>query len=185
MTGRIRDKCKSWLLTVAVAMAGTACYQEEEIPVVADFVYEIPPAGYTVPVEINLVNNTTGADFYQWSFQGGSPSTSDKKQPGTITYAQAGTYSIKLAAWNDTQRAVKEITIVLDSAVTLDFDYDILINDFVPATVQMVNKTRGASTFEWTFEGGEPSSSAGRFKMKQNFQRKSPKFRWFGAFLLV
>jgi PKD repeat protein len=33
------------------------------------------------------------------------------------------------------------------------------VNDFVPATVRITNRTRGASTYEWTFEGGTPATS--------------------------
>jgi PKD repeat protein len=136
-----------------------SCNQEQEIPVVPDFEYAIPPGGYTVPVELTLTNKTTGADFYNWTFEAASPASSTKKQPGSITYSQAGTYIIRLEAWNDTQRKTKEITVQLDSAVTIGFDYQIQVNDFVPATVKITNRTRGASSYEWTFEGGTPATS--------------------------
>jgi len=136
-----------------------SCYHEQEVAVVADFNYNIPEGSYTVPVEISLTNNTTGADFYRWTMEGASPASSDKKNPGIITYPQAGTYTIKLEAWNDTQRTSKEISIQLDSAVTLGFDAITLVNDFVPATVEIRNKTTGASTYEWTFQDGTPDKS--------------------------
>lgn len=136
-----------------------SCYHEQEIPVIINFDYQIPEGGYTVPVRIALTNRTTGADFYSWTFEGASPASSDKKQPGPITYAQAGSYTIRLEAWNDTQRTSREITVQLDSAVTIDFDPIVLVNDFVPATVDIRNKTKGASTYEWTFEGGTPDKS--------------------------
>jgi len=137
------------------------CYREEEIPVQADFGYTIAQERYSVPVEITLNNQTTGADFFQWTFEGATSSSSSKqKQPGTLTYRQAGTYTIRLEAWNDTQRKTKEIVLKLDSAVHLQFNATVLTNDFVPATVQLANQTRGASSYEWTFEGGSPASSA-------------------------
>jgi hypothetical protein len=64
-----------------------------------------------------------------------------------------------LEAWNDTQRKVKEVTVQLDSAITIGFDYQIQVNDFVPASVKITNRTRGASSYEWTFEGGTPPTS--------------------------
>lgn len=146
-------------LMIAIATISGSCFREEQIPVAAEFAYTIPKEGYTVPVQIDVTNNTTGADFYSWTFEGASPAASDAKHPGTIQYSEAGTYTIKLEAWNDTQRSIKEITIELDSAVTIDFDYEIVTNDFVPAVVNFINNTLGASTFEWTFEGGEPESS--------------------------
>jgi PKD repeat protein len=135
-----------------------SCYKEEEVPVIMDFEY-IQPESYTVPVDLALVNRTSGADFYRWTFEGASPATSDDKNPGTISYDKAGTYTIKLEAWNDTQRNTKEITFTLDSAVNLAFDVAVQVNDFVPATVKITNQTRGASSYEWTFEGGTPATS--------------------------
>jgi PKD repeat protein len=147
------------LLLLFLSLVAVSCYQEQEIPVVIDFEYAITEGSYTVPVELVLSNTTAGADFYSWTMEGATPSTSNKKQPGAITYSQAGTYIIKLEAWNDTQRSSKEITLQLDSAVTLNFSADILVNDFAPATVQITNNTRGASSYEWTFEGGTPETS--------------------------
>ena len=135
-----------------------SCYKEEEVPVIIDFEY-IQPESYTVPVDLTLVNRTSGADFYRWTFEGALPATSDDKNPGTISYDKAGTYTIKLEAWNDTQRNTKEIKFTLDSAVNLAFNVAVQVNDFVPATVKLTNRTRGASSYEWTFEGGTPATS--------------------------
>ncbi len=151
----------SYSLYLLIALMLGACYHEQEIPVTIDFEYSVTENSYTVPVSLTISNKTTGADFYSWTFDGASPGTSDKKQPGTITYNSAGTYTIKLEAWNDTQRSSKEIIVQLDSAVTLDFDVAVLVNDFAPATVQITNHTRGASSYEWTFEGGIPETSTG------------------------
>ncbi|MES2732543.1 MAG: PKD domain-containing protein [Bacteroidota bacterium] len=137
-----------------------SCYHEQQIPVSIDFDYAIIAESFTVPVELRLTNKTTGADFYKWTFEGASLPASKEKQPGTISYHQAGTYTIKLEAWNDTQRNTKEIVLRLDSAVTLAFDVAVLVNDFVPAVVNITNHTRGATTYEWTFEGGSPSFSS-------------------------
>lgn len=143
-----------FLLLVAVS-----CYKEEEIPVVIDFDYAITGGSYTVPVELTIANRTTGADFYTWTFDGAAPASSHEKQPGAVVYDRAGTYTIRLEAWNDTRREVREITVLLDSAVTVAFATTIEVNDFAPATVVVHNTTRGASTYTWTFEGGEPATS--------------------------
>jgi PKD repeat protein len=146
------------LASLIISIVTLSCYKEEEVPVIIDFEY-IQPESYTVPVDLTLVNRTSGADFYRWTFEGASPATSDDKNPGTISYDKAGTYTIKLEAWNDTQRNTKEITFTLDSAVNLAFDVAVQVNDFVPATVKLTNRTRGASSYEWTFEGGTPATS--------------------------
>lgn len=158
LNAEVNMKSRNLFLLLLSIIFG-ACFHEQEIPVHIEFDYSISEGSYTVPVELTITNKTTGADFYTWTFDGATPSSSDDKQPGMITYDQAGTYVIKLEAWNDTQRSVKEITIQLDSAVTLDFDTEILVNDFAPATVQIINNTFGASSYEWTFEGGIPATS--------------------------
>jgi PKD repeat protein len=146
-------------LALGLSVLFTSCNQEQQIPVVMDFDYAIPQGGYTVPMQLAITNKTTGADFYNWTFEGGVPTSSTKKQPGPIAYAQAGTYVIRLEAWNDTQRKTKEITVQLDSAVTIGFDVQVLVNDFVPALAKITNRTKGASSYEWTFDGGVPSTS--------------------------
>jgi PKD repeat protein len=148
-----------WILNVSLAVLLSSCYEERDVPVVIDFQYSVVENSYTVPVVLMLSNNTSGADFYSWTFEGASPATSDKKQPGPITYSQAGTYIIKLEAWNDFQRSEKEIVVTLDSAVAIGFDAAVLVNDFVPATVELTNYTDGASSYAWTFEGGTPGTS--------------------------
>src|SRR5690349_8262764 len=135
-----------------------ACFEEQEIPVVTEFSYETVE-GFTVPVTLNIKNETTGANFYQWTFEGATPATSDKKQPGSISFDQPGNYLIKLEAWNDTQRQIKEITVRIDSAVTIAFDANVLVNHFAPVQVEIVNRTAGASAYEWLFEGGDPATS--------------------------
>jgi len=145
--------------SVIFLLLATACYKEQEIPVVTGFDYTVTGGSYTVPVELTLTNRTTGADFYAWTFQGATPASSKDKQPGPIVYNSAGTYTIRLEAWNDTQRDVHEITVVLDSAVTIDFTTTVAVNDFAPAMVAVQNLTRGALTYAWTFEGGEPATA--------------------------
>jgi len=150
---------KRFLYYIPLILLLTSCYHEQEIPVIIDFEYSIANSSYTVPVTLDITNRTTGADFYTWTFAGASPATADTKQPGAITYNQAGTYTIRLEAWNDTQRTVKEITVLLDSAVTVDFTMATQVNDFSPATIAFTNLTRGASSYAWTFEGGTPETS--------------------------
>jgi hypothetical protein len=148
------------LIIVLLITLVSSCYKEQVIPVVVDFSYVVAEESYTVPVALTITNKTTGADFYNWTFEGATPSSSDDKQPGEIQYSKAGTYKITLEAWNDTERSSKEIMVTLDSAVTLDFDVKISVNDFAPATVEVTNHTRGASTYEWTFQGGVPATSS-------------------------
>jgi PKD repeat protein len=137
----------------------TGCYKESVLLVKSGFTVTVEDNNHTAPVKIVLENQSTGADFYKWTFEGGTPSVSDQKDPGTVVYNQAGTYTIKLEAWNDTNKDEKTFTFAVDSTVHIGFEAEILINDFAPAYVKITNMTEGASSYLWTFEGGTPGVS--------------------------
>ncbi|MBT1705953.1 PKD domain-containing protein [Chryseosolibacter indicus] len=147
------------ILIIILSIVSCNHYDEQEIPVIIDIGYSVIDSDYSVPVTIQLSNNTAGADFYKWTFEGATPSSSADKIPGEISYTTAGTYRITLEAWNDTQRSTRDLIVQLDSAVNVDFDVAIAVNAFAPATVNITNKTRGASTYVWTFDGASPSIS--------------------------
>ncbi|MDR1097323.1 MAG: PKD domain-containing protein [Tannerella sp.] len=135
------------------------CFRESVQLVKAGFTATIAENSYTAPVRVQLENASTGADFYRWTFEGGSPSSSAEKDPGSVVYSKAGDYTVKLEAWNDTQRDEKTFSFTVDSTVHADFETEFTVNDFAPAHVKIISTTRGASIFRWTFEGGTPSVS--------------------------
>jgi hypothetical protein len=155
--------------TIALLFFLSSCYEESRLLVKAEFQTTIKEDNYTAPVNIKLENKSTGADFYQWTFEGGTPASSKEKDPGDIRYDKAGNYKMILEAWNDKEKDRKEFAFSVDSAVTASFDLEILTNDFAPAGVKITNKTKGASAFQWTFEGGEPASSTERNPPSVNF----------------
>jgi PKD repeat protein len=140
----------------------TACKKEQEVALSVDFAYTIVNNDLSAPVKINFTNNTAGATHYKWSFTGGEPATSDKKDPGTITFATAGNCSVTLEAWNDDNRNSKSIDILIDSSVVIGFDALPQVNAFVPADITIVNKSTGGSSYKWTFEGGQPATSTAK-----------------------
>ncbi|MDR1371093.1 MAG: hypothetical protein LBJ72_13370 [Dysgonamonadaceae bacterium] len=107
-----------------------------------------------------LDNKTTGADQYLWTFEGGEPAGSNKKNPGEIIYSESGVFPIRLESWNHYHRDSKELTIRVDRAAILDFEPRIRINSFVPAEIEIINNTLGADSYEWFFEGGVPETSS-------------------------
>ncbi len=136
-----------------------SCYKETALMVKANFTVSMLEDNLTAPVSVSIKNNSTGSDFYEWTFEGGEPSSSNEQMPPPIIYANPGNYTIKLKAWNDTERDEEEFTFQVDSMVLIDFEYEILVNNYAPATVRITNKTQGASSFNWSFEGGEPTVS--------------------------
>jgi PKD repeat protein len=126
--------------------------------VISEFSYEVRNEKYDAPATLRINNETVGANVYLWSFEGGIPQTSDKKDPGEIRYLKGGKYMIRLEARNDFHQSVKELEVEIDSSASIHFVTETLINSFVPAEIKIHNLSVGAETFEWIFEGGNPSS---------------------------
>jgi len=115
---------------------------------------------FSVPVQVAITNKTEGADTYTWTFVGGLPSSSTDKNPGTIVYREAGNYTLTLVATNqDGITETKEVTISIDAEIVNGFTTEIVANNFPPMEVVLTNTTVGAETYNWTFQGGTPSTS--------------------------
>ncbi len=130
--------------------------------VTANYNYVIVDHNFTVPVRVDFANSSKGAEHHRWTFEGGTPALSTKKDPGIITFCNAGAHRVTLEVWNDDDRQIKTTTLQLDSAVSTGFDARVRINNFAPAQVQIANKTIGATSYQWTFEGGIPASSTAK-----------------------
>lgn len=139
-----------------------SCYKETPVIISADFKVSVVNDDYSVPVEIEVENNTTGADHFLWTFEGGTPESSNQKQPGPIRYKTPGTYIIRMECRNNNYSETKEFTLRTDSVLITDFEITFDINSFAPARVLINNKTKGAKSFEWLFEGGTPATSTER-----------------------
>ncbi|SEP40532.1 PKD domain-containing protein [Niastella yeongjuensis] len=137
-----------------------ACKKEEARPLSVDFSYAIENNDFTAPVKVTVTNNTLGATNYKWTFVGGDPAASNKKDPGTIVFNSAGDLSIILEAWNDDNRDTLTRQLMADSTVAIAFDAVVQVNDFVPARVTIINKSAGGVNYNWTFEGGQPATAA-------------------------
>ena len=138
----------------------SSCSKEEAILVMVDFETSIINDDYSAPVYVGIYNKTKGADTYLWTFEGGNPETSTSKNPGTITYNQGGTYTIKLKASNqDEEFDEKEVTINLNDELTANFNIEIIDNNFPPLEVALTNTSTGADDYSWTFQNGNPETS--------------------------
>ncbi|MDO5523905.1 MAG: PKD domain protein [Bacteroidia bacterium] len=155
----LRYRIHPLVAAILIQLLFISCLKETDLPVDVAFDFQYAENNQTVPVEIILANKTKGTDFYEWTFEGATVTTSSDKNPNSIYYNKAGLYRIKLKAWNSINSAEKEIEVRIDSALFIDFDYQIMLNDFVPANVTINNKTIGATSYEWFFEGGNPARS--------------------------
>ncbi|WP_333819816.1 PKD domain-containing protein [Ohtaekwangia sp.] len=151
----------SGILLFVLLFVVSACFHEVVIPVTIKINYEVKNNDYSIPVEITFDNLTTGAENYKWTFEGGQPATSDKKNPGTIYFAEAGDYKVTLEAWSEDDRQVKEIDLKLYGTVNVNFETSVAVNNISPVTVTVTNKTVGGTAYHWKFPNGEPSSFDG------------------------
>lgn len=142
------------LLTCLVS----SCLKETAVPIESVFAIEASE-DKTSPITIQLKNESYGADEYEWIFEGGQPSSSTDKSPGKVVFTQAGEHKITLRVWNAVEERISQQTIRVDSAMTIDFDFSIALNDIAPGVISITNKSKGGSQYEWTFEGGILSTS--------------------------
>ncbi|NML72091.1 PKD domain-containing protein [Chryseobacterium sp. RP-3-3] len=149
-----------FLLFAVLAFVLNACAVEESIPVEADFSIKVVNNDYSVPVKVEITNKSTGAETYQWSFEGATVTSSTEKSPQPITYASPGAYKIKLKASNkDGNVDEKEIEVKADASMNVDFEWQMQGSDISPVTLQMIDKSLGATQYLWEFEGGNPATS--------------------------
>lgn len=149
------------LVYFLIATSISSCYKETAIPVEASFSTSFVEGDQSIPVQVAITNQSTGADTFEWTFEGAEPSSSTKENPGTIVYSTAGSYSLKLTASNvdgSEDTLEKEITVV--DAIAIHFSIEIIDSNYPPVEVVPTNNTDGVGlTYNWTFEGGTPSSS--------------------------
>ena len=162
-------KYRSIIIAGLLIILFSSCLHEQSVPISSSFSIEVAE-DKTSPVVVQLKNESYGADEYEWTFEGGEPSSSREKQPGSVTFTEPGEHKIRLRVKNAVEEKVSEQTIRVDSALSLNFDYEIAINDIAPAVVSLRNLSKGGSHYEWTFEGGAPSSSTSAYPSAVTFK---------------
>ena len=165
-----RENAPYYLIAVLLVTALlSSCLKEQPVPIASAFSIEVAE-DKTAPVQVQLKNESYGADEYEWTFEGGSPSSSHEKRPGMVTFTEPGEHKIRLRVRNSVEEKVSEQTLRVDSALSLNFDYEIAVNDIAPAVVTLRNLSKGGSRYEWSFEGGEPSSSVAQYPSAVTFK---------------
>lgn len=77
----------------------SSCLKETAVPIESAFTIETSE-DKTSPVTIQLKNESYGAEEYEWTFEGGLPSSSTERTPGQVVFTQAGEHKITLRVWN-------------------------------------------------------------------------------------
>lgn len=157
---RIKINGIYFLLIGCASLFFSSCRKEQTVSINIDVSYVAADSNFTVPAKIKFINNTAGADNYRWTFEGGDPYTSTKKDPGVITFNTVGIHKVTLQASNQDDKKVQQWMVKIDSIVQAAFDTTIIGSDrFAPLKVKITNKTKGATSFNWNFDGAMPNSS--------------------------
>jgi PKD repeat protein len=153
---------KTLLLLLFIVI--TSCYQETSIAIEGDFTTSYTNDDESIPVIIKIDNKITGADQYEWTFEGGNPSSSSQKNPGEILYNKQGTYTIKLTATNaDGESNEFSKTVVIKEGLNIEFTHEIIKSNYSPVEVVLKNTTVGEGlTFKWDFQDGMPAAFTGK-----------------------
>jgi PKD repeat protein len=103
-----------------------------------------------------------GITTWAWTFTGATPASSPSQNPTNICYNTAGTYQVILtvtdANGSDTETKVGYITVTTCNPPIVGFS----VSDSTICAgtcVTFTNSSTGATSWQWTFENGTPSSS--------------------------
>ncbi|MDP1622076.1 MAG: PKD domain-containing protein [Bacteroidales bacterium] len=146
----------------------------------SDMYHAMPSADFvadhtSVPMgcAVDFKDSSTGVPtFFRWEFQGGTPATSNLKNPMDIVYNTPGTYEVKLKVWNefgaDSITKTNYITVNTTSLPVVDFTADQFVlcgNDVVYFTDKSTNCPSG---WVWNFNPNTVSFVAGTSYTSQN-----------------
>ena len=126
----------------------------------ASFSYSVVGSSFA-PATVHFVNQSTGYDKLEWTFEGGSPATSDQPDP-VVAFEVGGSHKVSLKLINAHSTILKDSVIRLEPELTSDFDmvvpaqYEELE---APVTLNLTNKSAGSVSSTWTMEGADVAQS--------------------------
>jgi PKD repeat protein len=113
---------------------------------------------------INFSDQSTGSPFFwNWEFEGATPSVSTSKNPASIQYAQSGRYKVKLTITN----TVDTLSLIKESYILVTDTNEIIagltsetqcVGMNIPVAFNDTSNSFPIS-WSWSFEGGTPSES--------------------------
>ena len=139
------------------ATPGTACILEPIAEFVADTTIIL--IGGTV----NFTDLSEGnIDSWSWTFEGGTPGTSNQQNPPEIVYDAAGTYTVTLTVENEAGSSTNTKTDYISVGVAPEADFEAdNVNIFQGESVIFTDLSNGnPDSWEWTFESGTPDTSS-------------------------
>jgi len=121
--------------------------------------FEADNTDVCMPDQVTYTNNSLGEiTTYAWVFEGGDPATSSEEHP-VVSYNDSGVYDVTLTVSNETEEAttvmedyitVNEVMAIFDANETDICDLE---------QIQFSDNSVCATSWAWTFEGGDPATS--------------------------
>ena len=119
----------------------------------------VPVAGYTSDVNgtiVDFLNTSTNATSYHWDFGDNEESTDTNP---THDYEVDGEYTVVLTATNECGSVTYTEVVTIVTAPLAGFTADVTVG-CSSLTVQFMDEsTENTTSWEWSFPGGNPSSS--------------------------
>ncbi len=138
--------------------AGTTTFTQTDLITVVG----VPTPSYTYDLSnsptLDFTSNSTGGVSYFWDFGDGNVSTLENP---THTYAMAGAYDVTLSVANGCGSAATTQIVNIDGAnlpPSAAFISD-NINGCLPMEINFMDNSVNATSWNWTFPGGTPSTS--------------------------
>ena len=120
---------------------------------------DVPTADFSASSQdltVDFTNNSSGATSYHWDFGDGMESELENPEH---QYAADGIYTVTLTATNDCGSVTTTQEITVGGITSAGFSRDQL-SGCIPLTISFTDESStNANSWEWTFEGGNPSSS--------------------------
>ena len=113
---------------------------------------------------VAISNTTIGATSYEWDFTGASNITASTDQfPPNICYNTPGTYTIQLRAINDVGSNSASVLIQVTDCPTVVAAFSVDRTQICRGEcISISNTSQSADSFNWVFNGGNPTSSTDR-----------------------
>lgn len=117
--------------------------------------YEFLQGSGCAPFAATFINTSVGADSLHWSFENGSPPTSQEEMP-TVVFESPGTYQVELVVWNESGADTASGEVLAIAPPAAGFSWEPGDNGLVAFSNQSQGDSLG---FEWDFGDGAFSSA--------------------------
>ncbi|WP_367390250.1 PKD domain-containing protein [Lewinella sp. LCG006] len=107
------------------------------------------------PLTVTYLNQSVNAVNYQWTFDGGTPSTSNEENP-TVVYDLPGSYEVQLIASNESGITTSSQENYIEVFAGPSGSFSSATNEL---TAQFTSTTSNVDTYLWDFGDGNTSSA--------------------------